>query len=167
MAQGNARAAKRSGSKRTVTKTGLTPAQEQAAALIGIGHTTQEAADAVGVSRVTIWRWLLEADFQKASAGYLEDVTRAARDRMRSLALKAVERVGEGLDAVKPVFMKETDGKGHTASVPVDDVPDHNNRLRAADAVLDRSGMPRRTETETIDTHKATLDEIGKKLRGE
>lgn len=64
----------------------------------------------------------------------------------RSALGKAVLRYMEGLDAVKPIFMKADDGDGGSAYIPGEDVPDHAIRIRSADSICDRFGLPKRTD---------------------
>ena len=64
----------------------------------------------------------------------------------RSALGKAVKRHIEGLDAVKPIYMKADDGEGGSAYIPGESVPDHAIRLKAADAICDRFGLPKRTD---------------------
>lgn len=78
---------------------------------------------------------------------------------------KAVLRQLEALDAVKPIFLTESDGKGHTASVPGEDVPDHAIRLRAAEALEDRFGIPKTTIIENKDEFAEMMMEAAQRLK--
>lgn len=80
-----------------------------------------------------------------------------ARHLGRSALGRAVQRYLEGLDATKPIYRKEDDGEGHEAYIPQEDIPDHAMRLRAADALCDRFGLPKKVETSDDDPMKLLL----------
>src|SRR5687768_6526165 len=78
------------------SSSGLTPAQEEAVALLGDGKGYTEVAERVGVSRSTLsrWRWYCPA-FQAALARRRAEAWGAGIDQLRALvpvALKALRK---------------------------------------------------------------------------
>ena len=74
--------------------------QRNAIDLLILGRTDQETADTVGVSRETVWGWHHEHPVFMAT---LEEcrlqVWRGPQERLRSLAMKAVENLDEKVEA--------------------------------------------------------------------
>jgi hypothetical protein len=151
--------AKRKATKRD-PETGLTPQQLTAALMLGGGLSITKTAEGVGVDRVTIWRWMQIPAFAEESARMRDETVKAAKEHIRSSLLRAAEVAGEALDAMKPIYLKDEKG-----FAPVENVPDHGVRLRAAAEILDRAGVPRRVETEVVDAHKQDMEEITKRIR--
>lgn len=102
---------------------------QQRAAMAIVEHgTVAAAADAIGVSRVTLQKWTRRADFAdllKIAAG---DVYGGATARLRGLASKAVDTLAASLDADKA-----TPTQLRAAAL----VLEHANRAEL-DAVLER-----------------------------
>src|SRR5262245_42807538 len=83
---------------------GLTVEQQNAVDLLVTGRTDAEAADAVGVHRVTITRWRLhDAHFQAALNRRRQEVWGESLDRLRALVPQALAVLEERLAS-------ETDG---------------------------------------------------------
>lgn len=139
---------------------GLTPVQIQAAVLLGSGSNFGQTAEAVGVDAKTIWHWRQTPEFQAEIQRAIAETTAAAREHIQASLLKASVRVSDALEAVKPIYLK--DGEGFA---PVEDVPDHNARLRAAFDVLDRAGIPRKVEAVGDDPTKALAAALAEALR--
>jgi AcrR family transcriptional regulator len=98
--------------------------KSRAAALLGAGRSTQEVADELGCSRVTIWRWTQDPVFEALR----EDVRRRIADEfvtsevaeLRLLATPARAALAQALTAT------------------LDGIPDHRVRIAAAKQVFDR-----------------------------
>lgn len=65
--------------------------------------------------------------------GQLPNVRKAAAERLKDLQHPAIERLDDALDAVQRSLTRHGD--------VVDIGPDHANRIRAATAILDRTGL--------------------------
>jgi len=141
--------------KRRVTKgnpSGLTAAQSQASVLIAGGMTVTKTADAVGVTRKTLWEWMQLPAFDDECKRHRDEIIKAAKEHIQGNLLRAAERVSDALDAMKPLYLKDGDG-----FAPVEDVPDHQARLRGAFDILDRAGIPRKVEAISDDPYKALV----------
>ncbi|HEX7380106.1 MAG TPA: hypothetical protein VF278_23495 [Pirellulales bacterium] len=78
---------------------GLTIAQLNAVDRLVAGDTDQQAADAVGVNRVTVSKWrLYDPTFQAALNERRQEVFGAATDRLRSLLPKALDTMAVAMD---------------------------------------------------------------------
>lgn len=75
-----------------------------------------------------------------------QDSIAIARNLGRSSLGLAVKRLLEALNAEKVEFVKDDGG-----FVPVGEIPDHAIRIRAANELCDRFGLPRRTEVDAGD----------------
>lgn len=88
-----------------------------------------------------------------------------ARKLGRSALGRAVQVYLDGLEATKPIYMKADDGQGETAYIPGESIPDHAIRLRAADALCDRFGFPKKVETDGSDAFSAFMAAVQERLR--
>ena len=106
----------------------LSQIQQQAVLLMASGKTNVQVARTVGVTKVTVSRWLARPDFRRAREEALQDVRSAAMQKLQAQALQAVTVIARAL-------RKEVGGeKGAINNVsPV--------ALKAAEGVLDRLGM--------------------------
>jgi hypothetical protein len=78
----------------------LRPDQQQALELLVAGKTVTESAATVGVSRLTIYRWLKDdANFKAAYHQWHEQLQRSSRTRLLMLTEKATLAVEKALDA--------------------------------------------------------------------
>ena len=89
-----------------------------------------------------------------------QDDYAAALKLGRSALGKSVQRAIEALDAVKPLYLK--DGEGFA---PMEDVPDHAIRMRAADYFADRFGIPKKVETGGDDPFAAMMAAVAMALK--
>lgn len=119
-----------------------------------------KAAEAVDVDRRTVWDWMQLPAFQEESRKVREEVAKAAKEHIQAQLLRAAEVDSEAMEAMKPLYLK--DGEGFA---PVEDVPDHAIRLRAAHDVLDRAGVPRKVEAVSDDPDKALAAALASALR--
>ena len=94
--------------------------RQRALELIGEGATNGAVAKALAVSRTTVWRWCQEDDFRETLHALQERRRQAAGQRCTALALSAVR---------------------YLASVLKDPAVSTALRLRAAEQILDRSGV--------------------------
>lgn len=94
-----------------------TPRQLRAATLEALGHSTDEIASTLGIHRATVFRWRQVPGYRSAVASVVEDARRVARGRLEVAAHLAVRRL-----------------------LGLVDSPDERVALRAAVAVLDRTG---------------------------
>lgn len=86
-----------------------------AAALLGAGKSVSYAAEAISVSRATLYRWIQEPEFKALIASHRGVVLGEALGRLTELALSAVDVLARSLGS-----------------------ENESNRLRAATAILDR-----------------------------
>ena len=111
--------------------------QEKAVDLLVAGTDTQEAADALGVTRQTVSRWLNhDAEFRAALNARRLEVWGAAADRLRNLLPRAVAVV-EGALAVDPdpkLALEVLKLAGVGAEVLRGDAPTDPEDIRARDA---------------------------------
>jgi hypothetical protein len=78
---------------------GLTVEQQNAVDRLVAGDTDKEAADAVGVNRVTVSKWrLYDPAFQAALNARRQEVFGAAADKLRSLVPKALDTLAAAMD---------------------------------------------------------------------
>jgi hypothetical protein len=73
----------------------LTPQQAQAAAMLATGQTQEATAQAVGVCRVTIARWLKLDTFQEAIAQTIAQTTEAVANVAVKKTLSRLEMLTE------------------------------------------------------------------------
>jgi uncharacterized protein YerC len=110
---------------------GLTPQQVKAVQLLAKGHSQQEVADIVGVSRRTISRWLQSPEFKNLSFGLVNQVVKPPSQptqpqpvkERHSDSLTPQDLVGDALLAVRDIL---TDPEARTC-----------DRLKAASLVGD------------------------------
>ena len=95
----------------------LTPKQTRAATLEAMGHTTDEIAATMGVHRATVFRWRKCKVYRGLVASTIEAGNRLARRQLEAASLDATARLVALLDS-----------------------GDDRVRLRAALAILDRTG---------------------------
>jgi len=95
----------------------LTCRQRRAATLEAMGHTTDDIARTMGVHRATVFRWRRTEGYRSTVATLATDAQRAARLVLEVHAVNAAARLADLLDS-----------------------PDERIALRAALAVLDRTG---------------------------
>jgi hypothetical protein len=78
--------------------TGLSVAQLNAVDALVAGKNDREAAEQIGVSRVTVTRWkLYDVQFRAALAARRAEVWSGAADRLRALLPKALDVLAEAL----------------------------------------------------------------------
>jgi hypothetical protein len=106
---------------------GLTPKQEHALSLILARKTGREAAEACGVDERTVSRWRRLPAFQEAMEERLREITAAGVGRLRA-----------GVDDAIQVYL----------DCVADKSADWKDRLKAADAILDRVGISPTTRVE-------------------
>lgn len=118
----------------------LTAEQGQALVLLVEGHSMQAVANRVGVDRVTLWRWRRSPAF----VAEYERLREEAHDRGRRILEAAV---GAATGALVEIVVDKT----NTAS----------ERLRAAEAILDRVGLAAASRVEVVEGDpEARLREI-------
>jgi AcrR family transcriptional regulator len=77
----------------------LSPAQARAIEMLASGHTVATAAEAVGVGRTTIYRWLKgDAAFVAAFNAWQQDMLDTARGRLLALTDTAVNAVSKSME---------------------------------------------------------------------
>ena len=116
------------------TNNNLTPEQIKAAQHLASGMSQTEAAEAVGVERNTVWRWTREEAF----AAYLDGLKTALVQEGEAALIAGVHGAVNLL--VKCV---DLDFPIHPTSVGV-----MAQRIKAAESILDRSGLPKVTREE-------------------
>lgn len=114
----------------------LTPTQTHALQLLLDGHNRSEVADAVGIGRTTLYRWLDEG--HRFRHAYDAACDQAVREAMRVL------RAGATIAAASLVRVAR---EGTSSDGP---------KVAAARAVLDRVGLPETTRHE-VDQRGASL----------
>lgn len=72
---------------------GLSPQQEQAAALLTSGLSVQEVADQLGIHRTTLWHWRKLETFHAYFNALRADAHSQTAEGIAALQLKAVETV--------------------------------------------------------------------------
>ena len=89
----------------------LTPSQIRAAELIGKGHSQQETADTLGISRRTVSRWMGQEDFKSLCYGLIgrsqspqQAPQRSPESHEQSDNLTAQDLVIDALKAVKEIL---------------------------------------------------------------
>lgn len=90
---------------------------------LALGESPPKVAAALGLNRVTVWRWAQEPEFAATLADIQRDFTEAARKRLRGLTLAAVDTL--------EVLLESEDTRA---------------ALGAANSILDRAGLTGRTE---------------------
>ncbi len=130
---------------------GLSPPQIRAAELLAKGHSQQEVADAVGVSRRTISRWLKQEDFKNLSYGLVgrtqlpqqapQSLSKSSRN-FKSLTPK--DLVDDALEAVREILQD----------------PDSRNadKLKAAMLVGTWVGLGDRTKIHELEAMRILID---------
>jgi len=93
---------------------GLSPPQIRAAELLAKNHSQQEVADAVGVSRRTILRWLKQPDFKNLSFGLVSRVAQSPQQlpqpvyssekHRQSNSLTPQDLVEDALSAIRDIL---------------------------------------------------------------
>lgn len=111
----------------------------KAAALWVQGRTKTEIGEALGVCRQTVTNWFSTADMQEEIAA-LQQGQREAAKRAGASLLGKVAKVWDGA---------LTATSGHLCADCGATMPDHAIRLRAADSVADRFGIPK-TEVQEV-----------------
>ena len=106
--------------------------------------TTEKAAAAIGVSAVTLWRWMQQEDFQAR--------LRLARRRAHSQAVARLQQASSA--AVGTLLRVMTDQTAPAAS-----------RVRAADSVLDHAAQA--IEWEDIEVRLSDLERAAEKSKEE
>ncbi len=118
------------------TRKGTRPpeAKAKALAVLAVGGTVQEAADAAEVSRGTLWRWGKDdQEFATLRQRAIDAAVAFAADELRSLAPEVIEAFRRGLAAnVRHQAIRVTDG------VDVVALPDDSLAVRTADIVSRR-----------------------------
>jgi Helix-turn-helix of insertion element transposase len=76
----------------------LKPQQATAVDLLVSGLTETAAAEAIGVSRVTLWRWKQEPAFEAELNRRRQELWLASVDRLRSLVPKALDSLEAELE---------------------------------------------------------------------
>jgi len=111
----------------------------QIAALVCEGSTQAEIAATLGVHRTTIGRELLTPEVQEEIDRLQADARAAAKRRGAALIGKAAKVWGDALTATGGDLCADCGAA----------LPDHAIRLRAADSVADRFGLPK-TEVQEV-----------------
>jgi transcriptional regulator with XRE-family HTH domain len=89
---------------------GLTPQQVKAVQLLAKGHSQQEVADAIGVSRRTISRWLKAPEFKNLSFGLVNQHVkpqpdeRSSQRKRQSGSLSPEDLIQDALSAVRDIL---------------------------------------------------------------
>ena len=82
-------------SANAVQKSDLTPKQEKAIGALLSESTMEEAAEAAGVNRATIFRWLQQEEFQTAYTQVRRESVKHAIARLQNRSSEAVEVLAE------------------------------------------------------------------------
>lgn len=116
---------------------GVVPLRERARAQLAEGRTPTEVAEALGVERSTVWRWLQRPDFAALASQFNGTSVEGARARIGAL-------VSDALEVLEAVL--------RDPGAPV------QARIQAAREILDRAGLKStdRVQVETS-THTATV----------
>lgn len=77
---------------------GLTLRQQQAADLLASGESKTKAAAAVGVSRQQLHTWIQNVYFRSAVSKRHAEVWQESKERLRGLAVKAVDVIGNEIE---------------------------------------------------------------------
>ena len=77
---------------------GLTIRQQQAADLLALGESKTKAAAAVGVSRQQLHTWVQNVYFRSAVSKRHAEVWQESKERLRGLAVKAVDVIGNEIE---------------------------------------------------------------------
>lgn len=129
----------------------LTPPQIRAAELLGKGHSQQETADLIGISRRTIVRWLKQEDFKSLCYGLIgrspspqQPPQRSPERHKQSDTLTAQDLVDDALTAVKDILQD----------------PDSRNvdRLKAAALVGDWVGLGDRERMQELEAMRVLIE---------
>src|SRR6185369_356394 len=115
-----------------------TTKQEKAIIALLNEPTTKEAAEAAGVSEVTLWRWLQQADFRAAYMEARRLAVQRAIARTQAVTSEAVETLRE--------VMSDKAAKG-------------SERIAAAKAILDYA-----MKGIELEDHEQRLEELEAKL---
>jgi len=130
------------------TRKGTRPieAKARAIAALAAGGGVQEAADAAGVDRTTIWRWSREdAEFASMRDASIDQVLEQARADLKGLAGKVIDAFARGLAATS----KQTVVKLDEGTYEVVDLRDDSLAVHTADIVSQRlPGMSPRSALE-------------------
>ena len=73
------------------TDAGLTPVQEEAAALLAVGRSVTEVARTLKIDRKTVYNWLRLSTFTLYYKKQLRDVRREVRGRLSAMAQEATD----------------------------------------------------------------------------
>jgi predicted site-specific integrase-resolvase len=84
-------------SAKVVQENDLTPKQEKAIQALLTHPTMEEAAEAAGVNRVTLFRWLQQGEFQAA-------YTKARRESVRQAIARLQNRSGEAVEVLAEIM---------------------------------------------------------------
>ena len=88
-------------------KSKLTPKQERAVLALLEQATLEEAAQAIGINKTTLWRWLQVPDFQAAYMQARRESVKQAVARLQKYAGEAVDTLHEVMtDASAPAFAR-------------------------------------------------------------
>ena len=77
----------------------LSPKQEKALTALLAGATPTQAAKTTGVSRSTIYKWLVLPHFEAEFNARRRELSEAARERLAQLELKAIVAVEAAIEA--------------------------------------------------------------------
>ena len=80
----------------------LTPKQEQGMLALLRGATMEDAAKAVGVSTVTLWRWNQQPEFQARLRQARRELVQGALGELQHLTVEAVQALRRNLTSGDP-----------------------------------------------------------------
>lgn len=95
-----------------------------------------EAADAAGVSRVTVYRWLKNPDFQAVLSERKNDLLEAAARKLAGNLDKAIDVLADLLGSKQPNVKRLTAGMIIDYSAKFNEMQDIEKRIKALEATI-------------------------------
>lgn len=129
----------------------MTPNQVRAAQLLAQGHTQQEAADASGVSRRTIVRWLATQKFRDLAFGLVGTNSRVENSPPPQ-AVSQNKKTSKTLEDLIPLALEAV---GEVLSDPD---TRNTDKLKAAALVADWAGLSDREKMQELQALKVLID---------
>ena len=125
-------------SANAVQKSDLTPKQEKAIGALLSESTMEEAAEAAGVNRATIFRWLQQEEFQTAYTQVRRESVKHAIARLQNRSSEAVEVLAEIMkDEMNAPFARVSAAKAIIEySIKAVEVEDLAKRLAELEALF-------------------------------
>ena len=124
----------------------LTPKQEQGMLALLRGATIEDAAKAVGVSTVTLWRWNRQPDFQARLRQARRELVQGALGEFQHLTVAAVQALERNLTSGDPSVEVRAALGVLDRAIKATDVLDHEERVARLERQVEQLDEDQRFE---------------------